>query len=43
MQLVTIKLLHEYDPLPLRQAQGNAQPLSQNGRGESELALLPYV
>jgi hypothetical protein len=35
MQLVTIKLLHEYDPLP--------QPLSQNGRGESELALLLYV
>ena len=30
-----IDLLHEYDPLP--------QPLSQNGRGEPELALLPLV
>ncbi len=28
-----LDLLHEYDPLP--------QPLSQNGRGEPELALLP--
>jgi hypothetical protein len=30
----TIDLLHEYDPHP--------QPLSQNGRGEPELALLPW-
>jgi hypothetical protein len=29
----TLELLHEYDPHP--------QPLSQNGRGEPELALLP--
>ncbi len=30
----TLDLLHEYDPLP--------QPLSQNGRGEPALALLPW-
>jgi hypothetical protein len=28
-------------PRKLRTQQGNAQPLSQNGRGEPELALLP--
>ena len=34
LQTLSIDLLHEYDPLP--------QPLSQNGRGEPELALLPW-